>query len=85
MPVDVAGMGAAVGTRAGHRASRACVAGDRVLAMLVDSIAMPAAAPVVQLGPAWLIGEGVSIFLCLLPAQLLAAGRADRHLWRALA
>ena len=51
------------------------------LAVLVDLVAMPAAAPVVRLGPAWLIGEGVSILVCLVPAQLLARWTAgDRHL-----
>ena len=51
------------------------------LALLIDLVAMPAAAPVVRLGPSWLIGELVSIAWCLLPAQLLARWTiADRHL-----
>ena len=52
-----------------------------MLAVLVDLVAMPAAAPVVQLGPSWLIGEFASILVCLVPALLLARWtRADRHL-----
>ena len=52
-----------------------------LLAVLVDLVAMPAAAPVVQLGPSWLIGEFVSILVCLVPALLLARWTsADRHL-----
>ncbi len=51
------------------------------LALLIDLVAMPAAAPVVRLGPAWLIGEFVGIVLCLVPAQLLARWTStDRHL-----
>ena len=51
------------------------------LALLVDLIAMPAAAPVVQLGPSWLIGELASLAWCLLPAQLVARWTStDRHL-----
>jgi hypothetical protein len=33
---------------------------------------MPAAAPVVRLGPAWLAGEAIGLTLGLVPAQLLA-------------
>lgn len=52
-----------------------------LLAVVVDLVAMPAAAPVVRLGSAWLIGEFVSIFVCLVPAMLLARWTsADRHL-----
>jgi protein-S-isoprenylcysteine O-methyltransferase Ste14 len=52
-----------------------------LLAVLVDLVAMPGAAPVVQLGPSWLIGEFVSILVCLVPALLLARWTStDRHL-----
>jgi protein-S-isoprenylcysteine O-methyltransferase Ste14 len=55
----------------------------RVVAIAVafDLVAMPAAQPVVRLGSTWLIGEGVAVLLCLLPAQLLARWTAHaRHL-----
>lgn len=42
------------------------------VALVVDLIAMPAAAPVIQLGPTWLGGEALGLVICLLPAQLLA-------------
>jgi len=38
----------------------------------VDCVLMPLGAPVVTLAPRWLIGEGVAITVCLVPAQLLA-------------
>ncbi len=43
----------------------------------LDCILMPASAPVVALGPEWLIGEVVTIALCLVPAQLLARWTRD--------
>jgi protein-S-isoprenylcysteine O-methyltransferase Ste14 len=43
-----------------------------VLALVVDLLLMPAAAPVVRLGPDWLFGDIIAIAVCLLPAQLLA-------------
>ena len=42
------------------------------VAFAIDLIAMPAADPVIQLGPAWLAGEVVGLLICLLPSQLLA-------------
>jgi protein-S-isoprenylcysteine O-methyltransferase Ste14 len=60
---------------------RAPVAAIVALALLVDLIAMPAAAPVVRLGDQWLIGECVALAGCVIPAQLLARWtRDDRHL-----
>jgi protein-S-isoprenylcysteine O-methyltransferase Ste14 len=44
-----------------------------------DLVLMPASAPVVQLGPAWLGGEAMSVALCLLPAQLLARWTRDNR------
>lgn len=43
-----------------------------VLLCLMDVLTMPLAAPVIQLGPLWLVGEIVALAVCLLPAQLLA-------------
>ena len=42
------------------------------VALVVDLIAMPAAEPVIRLGPTWLAGEAVGLLICLLPSQLLA-------------
>lgn len=51
------------------------------LALAIDLVAMPAAAPVVQLGPHWLVGEAVALLVCVWPSQLLARWTAaDRHL-----
>lgn len=51
------------------------------IALALDLIAMPLAAPVVQLGSTWLIGEAVALAICLVPSQLLARWTAtDRHL-----
>ncbi len=51
------------------------------VALAVDLVLMPAASPVVQLGHEWLAGELAGLFLCLLPAQLLARWTArDEHL-----
>jgi protein-S-isoprenylcysteine O-methyltransferase Ste14 len=41
------------------------------IAFGIDLIAMPAASPVVRLGPQWMIGEAVALFAVLLPSQLL--------------
>jgi protein-S-isoprenylcysteine O-methyltransferase Ste14 len=50
-------------------------------ALAIDLVAMPAAAPVVQLGSTWLVGEAAALVTCLVPAQLLARWTAaDRHL-----
>ena len=54
-----------------------------LVALAFDVVAMPAAAPVVRLGPAWLAGEAAGLIACLLPAQLLARWTAnDAHLER---
>lgn len=46
-------------------------------AVLVDLAAMPAASPVVRLGPAWLLGEVAAVALCLVPGLLLARWTAE--------
>jgi len=53
------------------------------IALAVDLVLMPAAAPVVRLGRWWLVGECSVLAAALLPAQLLArwTGR-DEHLER---
>jgi protein-S-isoprenylcysteine O-methyltransferase Ste14 len=53
-------------------------------ALAFDVVLMPAAGPVLQLGPAWLIGEIAGLLAGLVPAQLLArwtagATRLDRR------
>jgi protein-S-isoprenylcysteine O-methyltransferase Ste14 len=51
------------------------------LALGIDLAVMPAAAPVVQLGSGWLVGEFFGLAFGLLPAQLLARWTArDEHL-----
>ena len=50
-----------------------------LIALAVDLAAMPAAVPVVQLGPMWLVGEGIGLALGLLPAQLLARWTTRDH------
>jgi len=53
------------------------------IALAVDLVLMPAAAPVVRLGPWWLVGECSVLASALLPAQLLARWtRRDEHLER---
>jgi len=42
------------------------------IALAFDLALMPAAAPVLRLGPDWLVGEGIGLALCLIPSQLLA-------------
>lgn len=60
------------------RLSLALVVG---FALVVDLVLMPAAAPLVRLGPAWLVGEVVLLAVALLPGQLLARWTAnDTHL-----
>jgi protein-S-isoprenylcysteine O-methyltransferase Ste14 len=49
-----------------------------LLALTADLLLMPAAAPVVTLGPHWLVGEGIGLAIGLVPAQLLARWTA-RH------
>lgn len=52
-----------------------------LIAIVVDVAVMPAAAPVVRLGPAWLAGETAGLLAALLPGQLLARWTArDEHL-----
>ena len=41
-------------------------------ALAFDLVMMPAASPVVRLGPDWLLGEAAGLVCCLWPAQLLA-------------
>lgn len=55
-------------------------------ALALDLVLMPAASPVVRLGPSWLWGEAASIVFLLVPAQLLArwTARGDRLVARAL-
>ena len=50
-------------------------------AFALDLVLMPAAAPVVQLGPWWLAGEALALAAVLVPAQLLGRWTArDVHL-----
>jgi protein-S-isoprenylcysteine O-methyltransferase Ste14 len=54
-----------------------------LIALAFDVVAMPAARPVIHLGPAWLAGEAAGLILGLLPAQLLARWTtSDAHLER---
>ena len=57
-----------------------------VIALAADLVLMPAAAPVVRLGPAWILGEVVGLLAGLLPGQLLArwTARDERLAGRAL-
>jgi len=48
------------------------LAGIAVLALAADLALMPAAAPVVALGPMWLLGEAVALAVAFVPGQLLA-------------
>lgn len=43
-----------------------------LIGLAIDLVLMPAAFPVVQLGPSWLWGEFLGLALGMLPAQLLA-------------
>jgi protein-S-isoprenylcysteine O-methyltransferase Ste14 len=42
------------------------------VALAFDFVLMPAAAPVLALGPDWLVGEAIGLLVGLVPAQLLA-------------
>jgi protein-S-isoprenylcysteine O-methyltransferase Ste14 len=48
-------------------------------ALAVDLVLMPAASPVLQLGPAWLTGEAAGIIAALVPGQLLARWTARQE------
>jgi protein-S-isoprenylcysteine O-methyltransferase Ste14 len=53
------------------------------MALAVDVVLMPVAAPVLQLGPAWLVGEFLGLACALVPGQLLARWTLrDEHLAR---
>jgi protein-S-isoprenylcysteine O-methyltransferase Ste14 len=45
----------------------------------VDVVAMPASAPVVRLGPGWLLGEALGLAACLVPAQLVGRWTHERR------
>jgi protein-S-isoprenylcysteine O-methyltransferase Ste14 len=52
-----------------------------LVALAADLLLMPAASPVVNLGPGWLVGELLLLTVGLLPAQLLARWTSrDEHL-----
>lgn len=48
-----------------------------IAAVWLDVVVMPAAEPVVQLGPAWLLGEAAGVAVALVPAALLGGWVAD--------
>ncbi len=51
------------------------------MAFTFDLIAMPAASPVLRLGPHWVVGEAIGLLGALVPGQLLARWTArDEHL-----
>ena len=51
-----------------------------VLALLgLDLLLMPLGAPVITLGPSWLLGEAAAFALCFVPAQLLARWTIDQE------
>lgn len=51
------------------------------VALAVDVALMPAASPVIQLGPQWLVGEAIGLAIVLTPSQLLARWTLrDQHL-----
>jgi protein-S-isoprenylcysteine O-methyltransferase Ste14 len=56
-----------------------------LIALTADLVLMPAAAPVVRLGPLWILGELVGLIVVLLPGQLLArwTSRRERLVGRA--
>ena len=66
---------------AGFRAPVAAVA---LAAVLLDVLVMPLCAPIVELGPMWLVGEALAVMVGLVPAILVARWTAqDRRLgWR---
>ncbi len=49
------------------------------LALALDLLLMTHAAPVLQLGSTWLIGEGIGLVVALVPAQLLARWTIDNR------
>ena len=57
-----------------------------VVALGIDVVAMPAAGPVIQLGPTWVLGDIVAILTTLVPGQLLArwTARDEQLVGRAL-
>jgi len=48
------------------------LAATAAIALAVDLVLMPAASPVVQLGPSWLAGEAMCLAAAFVPGQLLA-------------
>lgn len=87
MPVDLwlawAWLWGAVPALAGPSIPLAAIV---AIALAVDLVAMPAAAPVLRLGPGWLFGEAAGLLIALVPGQLLARWTMrEVHLpWRAL-
>lgn len=57
-----------------------------VVALAFDLVLMPAASPVLRLGPAWLVGEGIGLLAGLVPGQFLArwTARDERLAGRAV-
>jgi protein-S-isoprenylcysteine O-methyltransferase Ste14 len=50
-------------------------------ALVLDLLFMPAGAPLIQLGPHWLVGEAIGLLIGVIPGQLLARWTArDTHL-----
>lgn len=87
LPVDLLiGWALLWGPLAGLAASRLPWGGVAVAMVAMDLLLMPACAPVVQLGPNWLIGEAIAVVLCLMPALLFArwTERRERLAWRAI-
>jgi protein-S-isoprenylcysteine O-methyltransferase Ste14 len=73
MPVDLwIGWALLWGTLPALLLSRISLTAVVALSLVVDLIAMPLCAPVLQLGARWLIGETIAIAVALIPAQLLA-------------
>ena len=82
VPVDVT-LGWAVlwGIVAPLAAPRASIAALSMIAVVVDLIVMPFCAPLVVLGPLWLIGEMAAVLVAFIPGLLLARWtRDDREL-----
>jgi protein-S-isoprenylcysteine O-methyltransferase Ste14 len=53
------------------------------MAFAIDLVLMPAASPVLQLGPSWLVGEGIALATAFVPGQYLARWTVrDEHLVR---
>jgi protein-S-isoprenylcysteine O-methyltransferase Ste14 len=52
-----------------------------LIALAFDLVAMPAASPVLRLGPYWMVGDAIGVLVALVPGQLLARWTArDEHL-----